>query len=183
MSKFLAKTRIAIAVIPLLASALVFTAKNEGYTDEAVIPVKGDRWTKGFGDTQGEDGKGVKEGDVTNPVRAIIQLHSQMENVYVKAVKRCIKVPTTLNEANSLFDASVNAGPGGVCRDLAPIWNKAKSEEDYRGACEAFIGWRETVKGKSCRDRANNCYGLVKRRQYQRNLCLTPDGGTPPALP
>ena len=52
-----AKVRLSLVVIPLMATWIVGTAVKEGYTDKAVIPVPGDRWTKGFGDTQGEDGK------------------------------------------------------------------------------------------------------------------------------
>lgn len=177
------KARLAIVAIGISGTMLLSNVISEGYTDKAVIPVPGDRWTKGFGDTWGEDGKGVREGDTTTPVRALIQLHKQLTNDYAKPVQKCVKVPVTLNEAGSMYEAALNAGAGAFCRELAPIWNKARTEEDYKAACGAYIGWRETVKGRSCRDRKNNCYGVVKRRQYLRDLCLTPDGETLPSLP
>lgn len=177
------KARLVIAAIGISGAMLTSKAIMEGYTDNAVIPVPGDRWTKGFGDTWGEDGKGVKQGDTTTPVRALIQLHNQMTNDYAKPVQQCIKVPVTINEAASMYEGAYNAGAGAFCRELAPIWNRAKTESDYKEACEAYIGWRETVRGRSCRDRKNNCYGLVRLRRYLRDLCMTPDGDPLPVHP
>lgn len=177
------RARIAFVAFMLPASVLVGTAVQEKLVLDAMIPVKGDKWTLGYGDTTGEDGKGVKPGDRTTPERALLKLHDQMSNTYLKPIKACITNNVSSNEGGSLIDAAINAGPGAVCRDLAPMWNAARTEEDYKAACEFFIGWRETVKGRSCRDRKNGCYGLVKRRQYERDLCLTPDGTPLPRLP
>ena len=112
-----------------------------------------------------------------------MQLHKQMDGEYFKPIKKCIPNGTTLNEAAALVDASINAGPGAVCRELGPMWTAARTEEDYEAACEFFIGWRETVRGRSCRDPKNNCRGLVKRRQYERDLCMTRDGDPLPEEP
>ena len=58
--------RRAIAGLALSAAAFVGIATREGYTDNTIIPTVGDVPTNGFGTT-----KGVKMGDVTNPVKAL----------------------------------------------------------------------------------------------------------------
>ena len=55
-------TRRTVAALTLSAAALVGIVLHEGYTDRAVIPVKGDVPTIGFGTTSG-----VKIGDTTTP--------------------------------------------------------------------------------------------------------------------
>ena len=54
------------AALTLSAAALVGIVLHEGYTDRAVIPVKGDVPTIGFGTTSG-----VKIGDTTTPTKAL----------------------------------------------------------------------------------------------------------------
>ena len=51
-----------VAALTLSAAALVGIVLHEGYTDHAVVPVKGDVPTIGFGTTAG-----VKIGDTTKP--------------------------------------------------------------------------------------------------------------------
>jgi lysozyme len=177
------KVRLAIAAIGISGSMLMGNAIKEHYVDEAMIPVPGDRYTYGFGSTWKEDGTAVKRGDKTNPVRALIQLHDQLNKDYAKPVQKCVTVPVTINEAGSMYHAARNKGAGAFCRDRAPIWNKVETEEDYKAACESYIGWRETVRGRSCWDRKNNCYGLVNLGKYLRDLCLTPDGDPLPKAP
>lgn len=55
-----------VAGLTLSAAALVGIVLQEGYTDRAVIPVKGDVPTIGFGTTTG-----VKLGDTTTPPKAL----------------------------------------------------------------------------------------------------------------
>lgn len=55
-----------VAALTLSAAALVGIVLHEGYTDHAVIPVKGDVPTIGFGTTTG-----VKLGDTTTPPKAL----------------------------------------------------------------------------------------------------------------
>ena len=55
-----------VAALTLSAAALVGIVLHEGYTDRAVIPVKGDVPTIGFGTTSG-----VKIGDTITPPKAL----------------------------------------------------------------------------------------------------------------
>ena len=60
------RPRTALAALTLSAAALVGLVMQEGYTDRAVIPVKGDVPTIGFGTTGG-----VKMGDTITPPKAL----------------------------------------------------------------------------------------------------------------
>lgn len=57
-----------IGAMVLSAAALVGLALHEGYSDKAIIPVKGDIATIGFGTTGG-----VKLGDTITPPRALMR--------------------------------------------------------------------------------------------------------------
>lgn len=162
------KYRYPVVALILAASTLVDIGFNEGFEGKAKPPVPGDRDTYGFGATTRADGSPVRAGDTITPERALVELYKQVEGTYAAAVKRCLTAPVTLYEYASLIDGSYNAGTGAICR--SPMIAKFNAG-DYEGACEAFSGWRETVNGKSCRDRANGCYGLVNRRNWERDKC------------
>jgi lysozyme len=150
------------------ASFFVGVILTEGWTDHAVIPVPGDVPTIGPGRT----GPDVKMGDTTTVLREMPLLLKNLEKKYGDGVRNCVTVPLHQREFDALVDAAYNAGVGGVCRDIAPKFNAAKTDEDYAEACKSFIGWRETVKGKSCRDPKNKCSGLVKRREAEYRQCM-----------
>lgn len=165
--------RIPVAALALSASALVGIAMHEVYVGYA-YPDSGSVWTIGFGST-----KGVKPGDKTTPERALMRLNKEIDDEYAATVKKCLTVPLHQHEFDSLVSLAYNAGAGAVCREIAPLFNRAKTDADYAKAC-AFItdgpggdypGWRATVKGQDCRIRANNCYGLVIRRANERAMC------------
>lgn len=48
---------------------------------------------------------------------------------------------------------------------------KLANAGDIPGACEAMLKWY-VAGGRDCRVRENNCYGVWKRRQDERDLCL-----------
>jgi lysozyme len=50
------RSRTAVAALGLSAAALVGLVLHEGYSDRAIIPVKGDVPTLGFGSTTHSDG-------------------------------------------------------------------------------------------------------------------------------
>ena len=165
--------RLPIAAVVVSATALVSIALHEVYVGTAYLD-SGSIWTLGYGST-----KGVKEGDKITPERALMRLNKEIDDEYAKGLKSCIKVPLHQHEFDALVSLAYNAGTGAVCRELAPLFNKALTDADYAKAC-AYItdgpggdspGWRATVKGKDCRVRANNCYGLVIRRANERAMC------------
>lgn len=147
--------RTSVAALVLSASTLVGIALNEGYKDEAYIPVKGDVPTIGFGKTQG-----VKAGDKTTPQRALVDLLADA-NRHSDGIKRCIKVPLYQHEFDAYSSLAYNIGMGAFCGSTLV---KRLNVEDYAGACEAVKSWN-MFHGKPLA-------GLTKRRQAEYKTCI-----------
>lgn len=148
--------RTLVASLTLSASALVGLAVHEGYRDTAYIPVKGDRPTLGFGDAQG-----VKPGDKTDPVRALIRLNQQAD-VFQQQMRQCIgDVPLYQYEWDAIISWSFNIGSRAACGSTLV---KKLQSFDYAGACQELLRW----------DRFNGAplAGLTKRRQAEYQQCM-----------
>lgn len=74
----MSKLKTLAAGLTLSASAFIALVLHEGYTDTAIIPVKNDRPTIGFGSTFHEDGSPVKITDHTTPPKAIRKAYSHI---------------------------------------------------------------------------------------------------------
>lgn len=61
-----------------------------------------------------------------------------------------------------------NVGPEAFCRSTAA---RLLNQGRVREACEQIPRWRY-VGGKDCAVRANKCYGIVTRRQWEYQTCL-----------
>jgi lysozyme len=148
--------RVLVASLTLSASALVGLAVHEGYREEAYIPVKGDRPTLGFGDAQG-----VKLGQKTDPVRALIRLNSQAD-AFQQQMRQCIgEVPMYQHEWDSIISWSFNVGAKAACGSTLVRKLKAR---DYTGACNELLRWD--------RFQGSVLPGLTKRRQDEHRQCL-----------
>lgn len=144
-----------IAALSLSAMALIGIAAHEGYRGEAYIPVKGDRPTLGFGDAQG-----VKPGQKTDPVRALIRLGSQAQTFEV-AMRQCIgDVPLHQHEWDAYVSLTFNIGEGAFCRST--LVRKLKAG-DHAGACAEILRW-DRFQGRPLA-------GLTKRRKDEHALC------------
>lgn len=148
--------RTAIAALALSASTLVGLAVHEGYREAAYIPVAGDRPTLGFGDAQG-----VKLGDRTDPVRALIRLNAQAE-VFQREMRACIgDVPLYQHEWDAYVSLTFNIGSGAFCRST--LVRKLKAL-DYTEACNQILRWD--------RFQSKPLAGLTKRRKHEHAQCL-----------
>jgi lysozyme len=153
-----------VAGLSLSAAALVGILLHEGYTDRAVIPVKGDVPTIGFGATTG-----VKPGDTTTPPKALARALTDVQK-FEGALKQCVTVPLAQHEYDALVSFSYNVGSHAFCRStLVKILNA----EDYAGACSELLRWR-FFQGKDCALPANArlCGGLAKRREAEYRQCI-----------
>ena len=159
----MSKARIIVAALSLSAAAFVGILTREGYTDEAIIPVKGDVPTFGFGTTEG-----VKMGDRTTPVKAAQRALSDASR-YEGALKQCVKVPLNQAEYDTYVDLSYNIGPAAFCHSTIV---KRLNAEDYKGACEAILMWK-MFNGFDCSTPGNKvCYGLWKDRLRSHKNCM-----------
>ena len=148
--------RAAIATLALSASTLVGLAIHEGYREAAYVPVPGDRPTLGFGDAQG-----VKLGDRTDPVRALIRLNAQADT-FQQAMKSCIgDVPLHQHEWDAYVSLTFNIGSGAFCKST--LVQKLKAQ-DYAGACAEISRWT--------RFQGRPLAGLTKRRAEEYEKCM-----------
>jgi lysozyme len=148
--------RTLVASLTLSASALVGLAVHEGYRDTAYIPVKGDRPTLGFGDAQG-----VRLGDRTDPVRALIRLNFQAD-VFQQEMRRCIgDVPMYQYEWDAVISWAFNVGSKAACGST--LVRKLQAF-DYPGACKELLRWD--------RFQGSVLPGLTKRRQDEYQKCM-----------
>ena len=148
--------RVKLAGLVLSASALVGLALHEGYTDTAVIPVKGDVPTIGFGTTEG-----VKLGDRTTPPQALVRALQDAQK-YEGALKRCVTVPLHQHEYDAYISLAYNIGPTAFCSSTLVRKLNAK---DYVGACKEILRW-DKFKGQPLR-------GLTIRRQKEHEQCMS----------
>ena len=148
--------RVRLAALSLSASALIGLAVHEGYRDTAYIPVKGDVPTIGFGDTHG-----VKMGDRTDPIRALVKLGKHAEN-FQRDLRQCIgDVPMHQHEWDAIVSWAYNVGTGAACGSTLV---KKLQAFDYAGACRELLRW-DKFKGQALP-------GLTKRRQDEYRLCM-----------
>ncbi len=149
--------RMQLAGLSLSAAALVSLAVYEDYREEAYIPVPGDVPTIGFGETQG-----VKLGDKTTPVRALVQL-MQSADAHARGVKKCLGEDTALyqHEFDAYVSLTYNIGVGAFCRSSIPVKVKAGRYED---ACKTILLYNRAG-GKVLR-------GLVNRREKEYAQCI-----------
>jgi lysozyme len=83
---------------------------------------------------------------------------------------KCMRLDMEINQLAAFLLLAINNGAARVCRSTIPT--KVKQ---YRmpEACATILEFYKAG-GKDCRDRANNCYGIVLRRQDEYTLCMTP---------
>lgn len=172
-----AGARIAIGLLSLSATAFVARVTHEGYTDDAIIPTKGDVPTYGFGSTVKDDGQRVKMGDRTDPVRAArtALVHFQRDEAKIKA---CIGSDVKLHQAE--FDiysnlayniGTFNFCTGGTAGGTSTIVRKLKAG-DYVGACNGILLWKKAG-GFDCSTPGNRiCAGVWTDRLKAHADCM-----------
>lgn len=146
------------------AALLIGLAVHEGYRDTAYTPLPGDKPTIGFGDTHG-----VKPGDKTDPVRALIKLGGHV-NAIERELHACVRdVPLTQGEWDALVDLAYRVGSPKVCGStLVSIYHT--QPVNYAAACEQYKSWTY-FKKKDCRNPINKCKGVVDRAEFEYALC------------
>lgn len=145
-----------LATLSLSAAALIGIAVHEGYRDSAYIPVKGDVPTIGFGDTHG-----VRPGDTTDPIRALIRLGQHTED-FQRELRQCIgEVPMHQHEWDAIVSWAYNVGTGAACNST--LVRKLQAG-DHKGACHELLRW-DKFQGKPLA-------GLTKRRQAEFKQCV-----------
>jgi len=141
------------AAIIASAAVLVGVAVHEGYSGTAYQDVGG-VYTVGYGQADG-----VKKGDKTDPVRALVKLEESLDE-HAKGMVKCIHVPISQGEYDAYLDFTYNVGVSAFCHSTL---NKKLNSNDYDGACKELLKW-DTAGGKVVP-------GLLKRRQEEYEKC------------
>lgn len=160
------KVRTAVAALSLSAAGALGILGHEGFTSRAVIPVPGDVPTYGYGSTRRPDGSPVKMGDTITRTEALELSRREMRS-FEGRLKRCVTAPLTQGEYDSLVSLAYNVGDAKVCQSTMVRLHNAGQ---HAQACAQFDRWT-FFKGKDCKVRANECYGLVERRADERRTC------------
>lgn len=134
----MSRARIAIASLTLSAAALVGLASREGYTEQAVVPVKGDVPTMGFGSTTHEDGQAVQMGDRTTPVKALQRTLAYTQQAEA-GFKTCVDVPLHQGEFDLYLDFAYQYGMPTLCGSAIAAHLRAQR---YAQACAALLDFR-----------------------------------------
>jgi lysozyme len=156
------KTRISLAALSLSAAAFVGLLDREGYSDQAIIPTKGDVPTIGFGTTDG-----VQMGDKITPPQAVKRAIRDVVK-FEGIIKQCVHVPLAQHEYDAYVDLAYNIGPTAFCGSTLV---KKLNESDYRGACRQILEWRR-YQGIDCAQPNKVCGGLWIRRKELFSQCL-----------
>jgi lysozyme len=148
----------------LSAAGFITIVQQEGYSDKAIVPVKGDVYTIGFGTTAG-----VHPGDTTTPQRALVRALKDV-STFEGAIKHCVRVPLSQGEYDAFVGLSYNIGGKAFCNST--LVQKANAG-DYKGACEQILHWTY-FQGKNCAEPQYRklCGGLVTRREQEYNQCI-----------
>jgi GH24 family phage-related lysozyme (muramidase) len=161
-------TRKAIGSLALSAAALVALVVHEGYTDKAVIPVKGDVPTLGNGSTTHLDGTPVRMGDTTTPVKALQRTLAYVQ-VQDARIRGCVTAPLHQAEYDIMADFGYQYGVSALCKSSIV---RLANAGDYAGSCRAYLQYR-FVAGYDCSTTGNRrCPGVWTRQLERHNKCM-----------
>lgn len=145
------------------AAILSAIATYESFVPQAMLPLKEDRPTVGYGSTYYEDGTPVKLGDTITKERAQILLKNVADQTAQQMLKCLGDVPLYEYEWNAYVSFTYNVGTKAFCSST--LLKKLKQHPpDYAGACKELLRWTKQ-NGKVVR-------GLVNRRQQEYKMCM-----------
>lgn len=164
----LTRRRAVPSLLCLSAAGLLGIALHEGYrertyTDAVGVP------TIGYGSTR-IDGAAPAADARLDPVRALVQLASDVDSIE-QALRACVgPVPLYPYEWNAYVSLAYNIGPAAFCRSTL-VRRLRADPPDYAGACNEITRWN--------RAGGRVLTGLVKRRAAEHQQCLGNTTGNP----
>lgn len=166
-----------VASLSLSAAALVGMAVSEWYVGEAMIPTRGDRPTLGFGSTFHEDGRPVRLGERTDPVRALVTLQAHVSKDEAAFQRSLPGASLTQGEYDLYMDFVYQYGTGAWS---GSSMRRRVLAQDYRGACDALLLWRKQA-GRDCSLPQHwgpqGCKGVWTRQLERHAKCLAEQEG------
>ncbi|MBK5203877.1 MAG: lysozyme [Polaromonas sp.] len=165
--------RTAVSALVLSLSGFLALVAQEHYVGDAMVPTKNDRPTIGFGSTFHEDGRAVRMGDKTTPVRALIKAKAHIDKEEISFRKSLPEVMMYQTEYDLYMDWVYQYGTGAW-------WKSSMKREllagNYLGACEALLAYKFSG-GYDCTTLINGkpnkrCWGVWTRQQERHSTCL-----------
>jgi lysozyme len=164
------KSRVAVAALVLSSAGIGMWAAHESFTSDAIQPVKGDKWTYGYGSTTRPDGKPVQPGDSITPPQALRLIINDLSGKQ-ETLRACFDHAVLhQHEWDAYVDLAGNVGGQAVCKSTIPA--KLKLGE-YEAACRTIPTFNK-VQGRNCCLPENKrfCGGVCTRRKATEKLCL-----------
>lgn len=161
--------RIAVASLALSAAAFVGITVDENYTDNTIIPTKGDVPTFGFGSTKHADGTPVKMGEKITPVRALVLAHAHLVKEEAAFRKSLQGAHLSQAEYDVYMDWSYQFG--------GSAWSKSSMRREilagnYTAACNALLKYKYSA-GHDCSVPGNRiCAGVWTRQLERHKKCM-----------
>lgn len=157
------KVGIGISVVAAaLVAAVPFIVDREGESLQAYQDSVG-VWTICHGETHG-----VTSADKLTKQQCDLLSQSRI-GMFMLQITDLIEVPMTPNTLAAHTSFAYNIGIAGYTRSSAL---RLTNQGYLKQGCEAMMKWTK-ADGRDCSMRANNCYGLYKRRQDEVKLCLS----------
>lgn len=163
------RQRIAVSLLTVSLAGFGAWKANEGYTDHAIIPTKGDVPTIGHGSTRYEDGTPVSIGDTITPQRAEVlarNLLTQDEKLFAASLPDVKLFPV---EFDLYMDFVGQYGIG--------TWRQSSMRRDlltgnYAQACADLLKYRFAA-GYDCSTPGNKrCPGVWTRQLQRHAQCM-----------
>ena len=156
-----------------LALLLALTASIDGFEGRELVPYRdiGGEWTVCDGITGAEviPGKTYTDAECSSLLATAIEAH--LNEVERQCVPNMRMLP--LNVQFAIGHLAYNVGAGAVCRRRsgAPTTiARSLPIYDIPRACAAIPSYY-TVAKKDCRDPANKCLGIPRRRAFEAGVC------------
>ncbi|MGP5443848.1 glycoside hydrolase family protein [Pseudomonas helleri] len=163
------RQRLAVSVLTVSLAGFGAWKANEGYTDTAVIPTKGDVPTIGHGSTRYEDGTKVRLGDTITRPRAELLARNLMTQDEKQFAASLPGVRLHQEEFDLYMDFTGQYGIGN--------WRASSMRRDllagnYAQACNDLLKYRFAA-GFDCSTPGNKrCAGVWSRQLERHAKCM-----------
>jgi lysozyme len=167
------RERILVAALTISLAGFSTWKASEGFTEEAVIPTKGDVPTIGHGSTRWEDGTPVKLGDKITHERADVLARVLLTEDEKRLAASLPGVKLHLEEFEVYVDFIGQYGIGNWRSSTA---RRMLLAGEYVGACRALLKFRYAAKydcstlvgGKP----NTRCWGVWTRQLQRHDKCM-----------
>lgn len=152
----------AIAMAAAIGAVSVFEGRsNEAYLDPVGVATICDGITHN-----------VELGDTATDAECDALLRAEIKKA-LTVLDNAVEADMPPSRRAALASFIYNVGPTAFRRSTL---RRKLQAGDVQGACDELLRW-VYAGGRDCRIRTNNCYGIVTRRQREREMCLDDGGG------